>query len=94
MSEGYVQAGTPEVDRQSALLRNIRLLSIVMEELEAAGYVDYAREISGLRSDMMVVAGMSSGYDTRDPEAVRKDFYENGEKRIQELIEQAGKIKN
>lgn len=86
----HVQGG---LDPHTTLLRNIRTLSRIMEELEAVGYEDFSREISSLRSDLMAVAGMSSGYDPRDPETVRKDLYENGEKRIQGLIEQAGKIK-
>jgi hypothetical protein len=39
-----------------------------------------------------MVAGMSTNYDSRDPDAVRRDLFENGEKRIRDLIEMAGSI--
>lgn len=92
MSESSVQMSSSGLDRQSTLLRNIRMLSSLMDEAEAIGQAEFARELSNLRSDLMVVAGMSSSYDPRDPETVRIELYEHGEKRIQELIERAGKI--
>jgi hypothetical protein len=93
MSESGVQFGSNGLDQQSTLLRNIRMLSSLMDEAQALGQEQFANELSSLRSDLMVVAGMSSSYDSRDPETVRRDLYENGEQRIQELIERAGKIK-
>lgn len=92
MGENNWQSHNGGLDPHTTLLRNIRTLSRIMEELEAAGYEDFAREISSLRSDLLAVAGMSSGYDSRDPEAVKRDLYENGGQRILGLIEQAGRI--
>lgn len=80
------------MDRQSTLLHNIRMLSSLMETIENAGYEEFARELAGLRSDLLMVAGMSTNYDSRDPDAVRRDLFENGEKRIRDLIEMAGSI--
>lgn len=94
MSDSDVQYSSEGLDRQSTLLRNIRMLSSIMEEAEALGQGEVASELSGLRSDLLVVAGMSSTYDPRDPEVVRQELYEHGNQRIQELIEQIGKISN
>lgn len=91
MSESDVQMSAG-LDYQSTLLRNIRMLSSLMDEAEAIGQEEFASELSSLRSDLMVVAGMSSSYDPRDAETVRRELFEHGEKRIKELIEQAGKI--
>ncbi|MCH2547949.1 MAG: hypothetical protein MK052_10125 [Alphaproteobacteria bacterium] len=93
MAEGEVHMSSNGLDRQSTLLRNIRMISSIMEEVEAAGYEDFANDLSSLRSDLLVVAGMSSSYDPRDPEAVRRDLYENGDERIRDLIERANEIK-
>lgn len=94
MSESSAQVIKGGVDSQSALLQNIRQLSGVMEAAQSAGHEDLAGGVSGVRSDLMNIAGMSSSYDPRPTNDVKRDFFEQGEGRMQALIQDAGKIKS
>lgn len=92
MSESNAQVVRSGVDPQSVLLQNIRQLSGVMEAAQSAGHESFAGSVSGLRSDLMNIAGMSSGYDPRPSTDVKNDLHQQGESRIQALVEQANSL--
>lgn len=92
MSEHSAQVIQGGADPQSTLLHNIRQLSGVMEAAQNAGHEGFAGGVSGLRSDLMNIAGMSSGYDPRSPEDVKRDFYAQGPNRIEALVQEASSL--
>jgi hypothetical protein len=92
MVENSVKMSSQGIDVQSTLLRNIRDVSSLMEAAEAAGHPDFSSNLSGLRTDLMALAGMSNGYDSRDPQQVQAEFHANGANRIQNLMQEAGAL--
>lgn len=92
MVESSVDMNSNGLDPQSKLFDNIKSLSSMMGEAENAGHSEFSSKLSDVRSDLMLIAGISSEYDSRNPEAVRNDFHAHGAERIQQLMQEASRV--